>query len=298
MWFIPAVITLLMWSGSDLFSKIGCTDRADKYSHLKMVVTVGLVMGLHALYTIFIERIDFGLQDIIRYLPVSFLYILSMTIGYLGLRYIELSISSPICNASGAVVLLIYLAQGYKLDFYSALALALVVFGVIFLGFVEYKEDPERRRLRQEEANVRYEKSLIAILIPVAYMIIDALGTYADSIILQTMDEKVANTAYELTFLVTGVVVFIYLLASGNFKIYKKYDGAKLVGALFETAGQFAYVFALSANAMYAAPVISAYCLMSVVWSRIFLKERLSLLHYVAIGSTMIGVVILGILDV
>ena len=38
------------------------------------------------------------------YLPVSVLYILSMTLGYVGLRYIELSISSPICNSSGALV--------------------------------------------------------------------------------------------------------------------------------------------------------------------------------------------------
>ena len=35
---------------------------------------------------------------------MSLLYIGSMALGYLGLRYIELSISSPICNSSGALV--------------------------------------------------------------------------------------------------------------------------------------------------------------------------------------------------
>ena len=45
MWFWFAIIALLCWSGSDLFSKIGCRGN-DKYAHLKMVIAVGVVMGL------------------------------------------------------------------------------------------------------------------------------------------------------------------------------------------------------------------------------------------------------------
>ena len=52
------------------------------------------------------------MQIIMTYLPVSLLYIISMAMGYIGLRYIELSISSPICNASGAVVAVLYLCFG------------------------------------------------------------------------------------------------------------------------------------------------------------------------------------------
>ena len=39
MWFWLALITLLCWSGSDLFSKIGCRDPKDKsvsYTHLTL----------------------------------------------------------------------------------------------------------------------------------------------------------------------------------------------------------------------------------------------------------------------
>ena len=102
MWFWLSIIALLCWSGSDLFSKIGCRDRRDKYAHLKMVMAVGAVMGLHAAYEIFVGGTVITVEILWTYLPVSLLYILSMTMGYLGLRYIELSISSPICNASGA----------------------------------------------------------------------------------------------------------------------------------------------------------------------------------------------------
>ena len=99
MWFWLSLIALLCWSGSDLFSKIGCQSETDKYSHLKMVTAVGVVMGLHAAYEIFIGGTQVTWEIIWTYLPVSLLYIGSMTLGYVGLRYIELSISSPICSA-------------------------------------------------------------------------------------------------------------------------------------------------------------------------------------------------------
>ena len=111
-WFWFSIVALLCWSGSDFFSKIGCRDGRDKYSQFKMVMAVGAVMGIHALYEIFVGGVEISWQVIWTYLPVSLLYIGSMTLGYVGLRYIELSISSPICNASGALVAIIAIITG------------------------------------------------------------------------------------------------------------------------------------------------------------------------------------------
>ena len=109
MWFVLSIAALICWSGSDLFSKIGCREKQDKLGFLKMVTAVGTVMGLHCAYEVFIGGTKLDLNVILTYLPVSFLYIISMAIGYLGLRYIELSISSPICNSSGALVAILTL---------------------------------------------------------------------------------------------------------------------------------------------------------------------------------------------
>ena len=215
MWFTFAIIALLCWSGSDLFSKIGCQDADDKYSHLKMVMAVGLVMGLHAAYEIFFNGVEMSWNVIITYLPVSMLYILSMAIGYLGLRYIELSISSPICNSSGAIVaILTFITAGISEDLppVALVAVALVAVGVIALGFVESHEDDELRRARQDASNHHYAKSWIAIAIPVIYCLLDALGTFADSRVLEVLDEDSANCAYELTFLLVGILCAVYVL--------------------------------------------------------------------------------------
>ena len=224
MWFTFAIIALLCWSGSDLFSKIGCQDAEDRYSHLKMVMAVGVVMGLHALYQIFFHGVEINARVFLTYLPVSALYILSMAIGYLGLRYIELSISSPICNSSGAIVaVLTLITAGISEDLppVALVAVALVCIGVIALGFVEANEDEELRRARQDASNHHYAKSWIAIAIPVVYCLLDALGTFADSRVLEVLDEDSANAAYELTFLAVGVLCAIWVLGVKKQKLIR-----------------------------------------------------------------------------
>ena len=303
MWFTFAVIALLCWSGSDLFSKIGCQDPRDKYSHLKMVMAVGLVMGLHAAFEIFFNDVEMSAHVILTYLPVSMLYILSMAIGYLGLRYIELSISSPICNSSGAIVaLLTFATKGISEDLppIALVAVALVAVGVIALGFVESNEDEDLRKARQDASNHHYAKSWLAIVIPVVYCLLDALGTFADSRVLEVLDEDSANSAYELTFFVVGILCAIYVLGIKKQRLIPRQELPKYTGAIVETIGQFFYIYAIadSAHVAFAAPIISSYCVASVVWAHLFLKERLSRRHYLCIAAVIVGIIILGILDI
>lgn len=314
MWFILSIAALVCWSGSDLFSKIG-SKPDDRYSHWKMVMAVGLVMGLHAAYEIFVGGVSLTLNDILVYLPASALYIISMIFGYIALRYIELSISSPICNSSGALAaVLCILFLGQQTEPIVIAAIAVVAIGVLMLGFVNMKEDDEVRELRQKNSNVKYTKSLLAIMLPIFYCIIDAAGTFVDTLILReeetgtffdavfktTLPEEKANVAYELTFLAMGIAAAIYVLIIRKEKLIVRREGPKLLGGICETAGQFAYIFALgdTAHAASAAAIISAYCAMSTVWSAIFLKERLSYKHYIAIATIVVGIVVLGVFDI
>ena len=301
MWFWLSLIALLCWSGSDLFSKIGCRDEDDRLSHLKMVMAVGVVMGLHAAFEIFVGGTEISFSIILTYLPVSLLYIGSMTLGYLGLRYIELSVSSPICNAAGALVAVMTLVflGGEDYSPLAIFAVLLVCVGAIGLGVVDATEDPELRAARQAEGNRKYAKSFLALALPVAYCLLDAAGTFADNRVLETLDEGSANVAYELTFLFAAVVCFVYVVLIRRDRLIPKKEAPKYLGAVCETAGQFAYIYAIADTEHLAmsAPIISSYCAASVLWSRLFLKEKLSWKHYAMIALVVVGIAIMGVFD-
>lgn len=318
MYYIFSILALLCWSGSDLFSKMG-TKEHDKNSHWKVVFAVGLIMGIHFFMTLIggavIERTvgvdgvnkivasllytDFKPMDFVIYLPVAGLYILAMVLGYIGLRYIELSISSPICNSSGALAFLLCVIFGiFSTDDITAvtvIGVVMITAGIIALGFVEQKEDEEIKKARQEMANRKYTKSILAFLLPISYLIIDALGTVGDELMFAKTDitDYAANSAFELTFFILAIFAFIWIKLVKKDTIFK---GNKNLfrGGLCETVGQVFYMAVMFSDFSAGMVIISAYCAISVLWSRIFLKEKMSWKHYAAIAVVIAGIVILG----
>lgn len=340
LYFSFALIALLAWSGSDLFSKKG-TCQKDVLSHWRVIFMVGAVMGIHAVITIVASLIfgeslansnsflvslfytDFVPFDFIKYLPVAFLYLLAMVIGYVGLRYIELSISSPICNASGSLALVLIVILGAfgvfseptELAITDIIAVVLITFGIIWLGIVEYNESDDVKLIRSQGGNFKYTKSLIAILIPIIYLFLDAIATVGDEIVYDIglfESDYAANTAFEFTSLCFAIFAFIWVkfVKKQNFFSIKtqetQNDGSVVTttvplskflvyGGICETIGQIFYMAVVASDFVQGLPMISSYCVLSVVWSRIFLKEKLSLKHYIAIFATLIGIVILGL---
>ncbi len=306
MWFIYALLTMLAWGTADLFYKKGADD-AERFSHLKTSMMVGLVMGAHAIFTLLFTDIGYDFKNLYIYLPVSAMYILSMTVGYFGLRYLEVSISSPIQNSSGIVVtLLCLLILKQKIEgIPTIIAMVFICVGVLALGFLEKKDED----IRLDKGEKKYRIGFVAFFMPIIYCIIDALGTFLDAYYLDDFTttplvgvteenfEDVANISYELTFFIVAIVLFIYVRFIKKEKIVIKKQGVRIGAAVFETLGQFVYVRAMSGNGIIAAPMIAAYSIVSIILSRIFLKEKLPARQYVCVATIMLGIIILGIIE-
>ena len=313
-WFIFALIATLGWGLADLFYKKG-TDENDTQSHLKIAIWVGLVMGVCALalFPFSETKITFAsLPELfVKYSPASLSYIISMVIGYAGLRYLELSIVSPVQNASGAfstVAMVIYFMAVGKItnifDEFSALDIAgtaIIVIGVVALAIVEQKLSNAETKLEKSEKKYRF--GALALLFPLLYCLFDTIGTAADGIILDEetglgLGEIDIIIVYGLTFFVVGIISWIYMLIK-NKKAYNPFTvkeiSEKGVAALFEEFGQVFYVYAMAKKPMLAAPMIASYCIVSVILSRIFLKEKLKASQYACIITVIIGIVMLGI---
>ena len=290
------LLCFLCWGIADLFYKIGNDNKKDKYSHLKTGVIVGYVMGIHATIYMILNNLDINFLDMLKYLPISLCYIASMVIGYKGLKYIELSIVSPIQNTSGvitAILLILFFKESYDLSAYIGILLVFV--GIIIISIKEYKED------RNFDLKIYKKKiTLLAILLPLMYCVLDGLGTFLDGIYLDKMElisENSALLSYEYTFFIYGIINYIYLSFKAD-KLIIKEDGSKLIAAILETAGQFFYVFAMSNDSVIGATIIGSYFILSLLLSNIFLKERLNLTKYIGIVITSIGIIILLVLGV
>ncbi|MBA2132729.1 DMT family transporter [Capillibacterium thermochitinicola] len=297
-WYTSALLTIFFWGVADVYYKKGTSPR-DKYSHLRIVVMVGLVMGLQALFELNKLNWQYDPYNIIRYLPVSFMYILSMTLGYIGLRYLEVSINSPVSNTSGAVAgILAFLVLGKTMNSWQLLAVSMITVGLVAIGIIERDLAEAERKQKKIVVDPKYRLGAIALIFPILYAVVDALGTFLDDVYLTNlMSPEEALISYELTFFFCAVVAFIYLVVVAKSKYQLHQEKDRLLAAVFETAGQYFYVFALNTNSVIVAPMIASYSIVSVLLGRLMLKEDLTLKQYLYIALVMAGIFILGFFE-
>lgn len=300
-WLFFSIATAILWGAAELFYKKGALPN-EKYSHLKICVCVGAVMGAHAIFTLLTKDIGYNPINLLVYLPVSMLYIVSMAFSYFGMRFLEESISDPIENTSGAICsLLCVIFLKESLTPLSVIAIIIIVIGVLGVGYLENSGETQRKK------NLGKKLAFIAFCMPFVYALLDAFGSFVDIFYLDDFAttpligvteetiEDVANTSYELTFALFALCLFIFM------KIKKVKFGPipqhkdKILAAVFETAGQFTYVYALSGNGAIAAPIISSVCVVSLLLSRIFLKEKLTWKTYAFIAVVIVGILLLAV---
>lgn len=323
-WFWFALACLLFWGGADLFYKKG-SEESDRYSHLKIAVWVGLVMGVCAIVLLPFSETGFDpatfLVNAVRYSPASLSYIFSMVIGYAGMRYLEISIVSPVQNASGAfsmIAMLIFFrvlpeevsSELGDLNTGNLIGTALIALGLVTLGIVESRlarkeADALIRSDEQKRQARKYRFGALALLFPVLYCLFDTIGTAADGILLSEeaglgLGEIDVLILYGLTFFLAGLAAWIFLAL----KTRKPYNPfavkevkTKGAAALLEEGGQIFYVFAMAKNPVLAAPMVASYCIVSVIFGRVFLKEKLKAAQYAAVFAVIVGIVILGVME-
>lgn len=302
-WLFFSIATALLWGTAELFYKKGALPN-EKYSHLKICVWVGVVMGAHAVFTLLTQDINYNPVNIIRYLPVSLFYIISMAFSYFGMRFLEESISDPIENTAGVICTLLFVIfLQEEISWLTWVAIGIITVGVLGVSFLEnHGETTRKKKLGKTLA-------VVAFCMPFVYALLDAFGTFLDDAFFLIEDvansplvdvtedtiEAVANTSYELTFALFALGLFIFLKTKrvkfGSVPQHKD----KILAAVFETAGQFTYVYALGGVDAVAAPILSSVCVVSLLLSRIFLKEKLSWKTYIFIAIVIIGILLLAV---
>lgn len=302
MWLFFTLATTFLWGLAELFYKKGARPD-EKYAHLKICVSVGMVMGVHAIFTLLTQDIGYKPVHLVEYLPVSLAYIISMAFSFFGMRFIEESISDPIENTSGALCsLMCVVLLGETISGGSIAAIGVMLVGILGIGFLERTGDTDRTKVLGKRM------AAVAFAMPFLYAILDAVGSFMDiyflemettplSGVTEATIEEVANTSYELTFFLVAIILFIFMKSKGVAFGSLVSQKDKFAAALCETAGQFTYVYAMSGNGAIAAPIISAVCVVSLLLSRIFLKEKLTKKQYFFIFLVIVGILMLAVIE-
>ncbi len=301
MWLFFTLATTLLWGIAELFYKKGSHEER-KYDHLRVCILVGAVMGIHAVFTLLTADVAYDPMNLIAYLPVSLCYILSMACSYFGIRFIEESLADPIENTAGAMCsLLCVIFLGDRIPLPVWIAIAIITVGIIGVSYQENSADVNRKQ------RLGKRLAIVAFAMPFCYAIIDALGSFLDIIFLEMETsplvgvteesiELVANLSYEFTWAICAVVLFLFMQWKRvKFELPKQKD--KILAAVCETAGQLTYVYAMSGNGAIAAPILSSVCVVSLLLSRIFLKEKLTKKQYLFIGIIIVGILMLAVLE-
>ena len=301
MWLVFTLITTLLWGVGELFYKKGSHEDR-RYDHLRVCVLVGAVMGIHAVFTLMTSDIAYDPMNLIAYLPVSLCYILSMACSFFGIRFLEESLVDPIENTSGAMCsLLCVLILGESIALEVWVAILVILIGILGVSYAERSAEVNRKQ------RLGAKLAVVAFAMPFCYAFIDALGSFLDIFFLEMETspligiteeniELVANISYELTFAICGLILFLFMQWKGvKFELAQQKD--KALAAVCETAGQLTYVYAMSGNGAIAAPILSCVCVVSLLLSRIFLKEKLTKKQYLFVGIIIVGILMLAVLE-
>ena len=276
-------------------------------------------------------------KNFLIYLPVSLCYIVSMTCSYFGVRFIEESISDPIENTSGAVVpILCAIFLHEMLEIPAIVCIAVIAVGVLCVGFFDQKGKSDRHKKYGKKLAVwAIAMPFCYMILDAVGTFLDIFYTDdAETTLLVGVTEDnlehTANCAYEFTFLLVAIGILIFLKikgeklfslgdaawdaddGTGRMRYQKSADGDgtgrtwyqkvlnqkwKILAAVFETAGQATYLFALSEGKGIAAVILGAGTVItSLILARIFLKEKLTAVQYLFIGIIMAGIVSLALL--
>lgn len=326
LWFFLCLIVVFVWGFTDLFYKAG-TDESDPDSFLKIAIWVGIIMGVVSFALLPFSESGQPLWKLVTgntgAIVSSLCYIASMVVGYAGLRYLELSIISPIQNSSGGVamvfMLLWFLMTGKIADISEAMGgldwtgVVLIVGGLVALAIVEQRvnradalaasgSEAQRMNLKADsphtDLDAKYRMGIAALLFPLIYCILDAAGTGVTGIILSEELGEIDNQIiYGIFFLAAAVCLEIYLkLRRGSwYNPFQRSEKIRAAAGVTETAANVVYIYAMAMKPVLAAPIISSYCVVSMLLSRLIMKEKLCRAQYVCLGIVVAGILVLGI---
>ena len=314
-WLLLTLSCILFWGVTDILHKVS-SDYNDPLSHYKTFIWIGIVMGLAGCVTMFVSDTLLDsvkmVKDNLYLIPLCVFYAIALLFGLLGKKHLAASVVSPLENIDGAMAAVIlyffflFTDRSHITDSVSVVDMigtVAIIVGVVFLGIQEHKLSKQERNF--EERKKRHRLGALALIFPFLYNLVDVISIVATSI---TVSEETAVAIPDidffffesLGFFVVAILLWFYMSIVKNYR-YNPFEKTELVrcgAATGETLGAMAYIFAVGINPILTVPISSAYCFVTIVLARVFLKERLTRRQNLSLALLVIGIFLLGISEI
>ena len=314
-WIMLILSCIILWGFTDILLKKSL-DYSDPLSQFKAFVWVGLVA---AIVCVVMAVCSNTLADSIKIvavnlylIPVNIFYVVAMFFGLLGAKHLDASVVSPLENIDGAIAaIILYLFFAFTgrshvtaaIGVVDIIATIAIVTGVILLGIQEQKLSNQEMNLDHDKK--RHRLGALALLFPLVYNLADALSMVATGIMVSGETEySIPDMDYiffeSFAFVLFAIIAWLYMLIAKKYAYnpFKRTEISRCGAATCETMGTVAFTFAVAINPILTAPVTSAYCFVTIVLARIFLKERLTKKQYMSLVFLLTGIALLGISEV
>ena len=314
-WLLLTLSCILFWGVTDILHKIA-SDYNDPLSHYKTFVWIGIVMGLAGCVMMFVSDTLLDsvkmVKDNLYLIPLCVFYAIALLFGLLGKKHLAASVVSPLENIDGAMAAVIlyffflFTDRSHITDSIGVVDMigtVAIIVGVVFLGIQEQKLFKQEMNI--EERKKRHRLGALALIFPFLYNLVDVISIVATSI---TVSEETAVAIPDidffffesLGFFVVAILLWFYMSIVKNYR-YNPFEKTELVrcgAATGETLGAMTYIFAVGINPILTVPISSAYCFVTIVLARVFLKERLTRRQNLSLALLVIGIFLLGISEI
>lgn len=320
-WFILILACILLWAVTDILYKAS-SDHDDPLSQYKTFIWIGIVMVVAGWIMsnwsdTLLDSVK-RVKDNLYLIPLFLVYSGALLFSLLGKKHLAASVVSPLENIDGALAVIIiyfyflltgYIHPSYGVSIMGVIASVLIVIGIVLLGSQEQALMRGEEHLSEDKK--RHRLGALALLFPIIYNLIDGFliaevsGISSNSDIVakgsETSIPAIDIFIFEcVSFAVVAIGIWLYMLIAKKYT-YNPFRGKELIrfgAATGETFGTMTFVFAVSIKPTLTAPIVSSYCLVTMVLARIFLKERLTKKQYLSLAVVLLGIALLGITEI
>ena len=318
-WFILTLACIILWSVADMLFKAS-SDYNDPLSHYKSFVWIGMVMALAGFVMAtwsdtLLDSLKMVKDNVLYLVPLYLVHAIALFFGLLGIKHLSASVVSALENIDGAIATIIiyfyylltgYIHPAYGIGILNFIASVSIIIGVILLGRQEQALMRQEEHLSEDKK--RHRLGALALFFPILYNLVDGFliaeinGIGGNGGIVskgaETSIPAIDFFVFEcVAFAVVAICVWLYMMLVKKY-MYNPFQEEELIrsgAATGETFGTMTFIFASAINPTLTAPVVSLYCLVTIVLARIFLKERLTRKQYLSLAFVVAGIALLGI---